>query len=88
MSQLLSKNGKPIIDRATKLPIYTKPVEHRINNIYKELFGMTKREINNVSNNKIADNQLISEIKTVLFAVKTAGIQSSLKSLQLADTQY
>lgn len=79
--QLLTKTGKPIINRVTKLPIYSQPVDYRINNIYKELTGLTKRQaLAALNNDKLSDNWK-NEIKSIIFAVKLAGINSSMKSL-------
>lgn len=84
--QLLTKNGKPIIDRVTKLPIYSQPVEQRINNAYRELTGLTKPQATKALTHGKINESWKNEIKEVLFGVKLAGIKSSMKSLDLQFT--
>jgi len=84
--QLLTKNGKPIINRLTKLPIYTQPVEQRINNTYKELTGLTKTQATKALIDGKINESWKNEIKEVLFTSKLAGINSSMKSLDLQLT--
>lgn len=43
MNQLLTKNGKPIINRVTKLPIHTLPVDLRVK-IIKKALGLSKKQ--------------------------------------------
>ena len=68
-NQLTTKNGKPIINRLTKLPIYTQPVEQRINNTYKELTGLTKPQATKALTNGKLNESWKNEIKEVLFKV-------------------
>lgn len=44
MNQLLTKTGKPIINRITKTPIFIKSVEYRIKNI-KQLLGVNTKNM-------------------------------------------
>lgn len=81
--QVLTKNGKPVINRITKLPIYNQTVEQRINNVYKELTGLTKQQANKALSHGKINESWKNEIKSVLFTVKLATITSSMKSLQL-----
>jgi predicted ArsR family transcriptional regulator len=37
--QLTSKNGKKLINKTTKLPVYKESVEHRILTLCKMLYG-------------------------------------------------
>jgi len=41
--QVTTKNGKPMINKATKLPVYREPVEVRIIRLCKELYGESYR---------------------------------------------
>ena len=53
MSKLLTKNGRAIIDRNTKLPIYSSTVESRIRKIKSQLNeGLSKYDSvwNNICN--------------------------------------
>lgn len=79
----LTKNGRPIINRETKLPVYTKSVDSRINNLYKELTGMTKSQAMKALSCQTVSNILKEEIKCVLFTSKLATIKSSMTSLSL-----
>lgn len=43
--QKLTKNGRPIINRFSKLPVYSKTVERRIKEVSNQLFaGMNAHE--------------------------------------------
>ncbi len=79
--QLLTKTGKPLINKQTKLPIHSNTIEARINKMYLSLFNMTKSQVDHLLKTSTSDNQKVREIKDVLFAVKLAGIQSSMNSL-------
>lgn len=76
--QAKSKTGKPIKNKVTKLPIYTKPVDLRINEIYKELVGMTKQQAQRALSLGKINQEWQSEIKSVMFTVKMSCIQSEL----------
>ena len=79
MNQLTTKTGKSVINKTTKTPMYNLPIEQRINNVYKELFGMTVKQIKQLIDNK----QLNEEMRATLDVVRMAGITSSMNSLSL-----
>ena len=74
----MPKTQRPRINRLTKLPIYNESIENRINNVYKQLTGLTKSQaMKALSNDKLSDNWR-NEIKCLLFTVKMAGDRKSV----------
>lgn len=74
----MNQTKRPRINRMTKLPIYNESIDNRINNVYKQLTGLTKPQaMKALSNDKLSDNWK-NEIKCILFTVKMAGISSSI----------
>lgn len=81
--QLTTKSGKPVISKQTKLPIYNKPVENRINSLYKELTGFTKTQAMRALELNRINKTWQNDIKDVLYTVKMSGIRSSMSVINI-----